>query len=591
MNNKSKHTIPISLFSKIAGKFRLLMSARKFALVLEVAIVVVAFILLYQFLAKHIPGGIFSTDVLYYMDISLNNIKDPFVLNRYMHIFLQKPFLDTAPTPLAGEQNYWSFIVASTAVLTYWNARQLFNQRSIIRGTSAVLIFLSVNLLLEYSGNVFPDFSVMFMVNVFLLIYLASINRENRSKALIIILGAVLYLAFKTKETALFPLLVLLPGIGFISNRFDPHLFKKNALMLLIGFLIGVFCFAFLSGFILKDPFWGLRFGEMKDFISTYIGGYPDTVSSQQEDLRNWYSSFLLGSITFPFVFYLLSGVTSTHEVNIPRRLVWLMPLTAIAFIIPIAKVDWGGRFFLPIIPIISILGSGLIEEDVLVRNKVLIFKTGLLVFLGLVLYAGLRIGIRSIFPPLGISVAYLITVIVNPLFFTTLLAILLLIPNSSYYRNLVVLLTMLILMISSLIFNFKTAINSPISLNNIRSKQFQEIIYPLRAFSGEIQYFPDMRLATSTTIWNSVLTKNIDELKNLFNVIFDANATRGSFIFTDDLDQLLSKAMDQDFTYILITTDEWNQTLSKPSLAADIQESYRILIEDRKWYVLLMRK
>jgi hypothetical protein len=99
------------------------------------------------------------------------------------------------------------------------------------------------------------------------------------------------------------------------------------------------------------------------------------------------------------------------------------------------------------------------------------------------------------------------------------------------------------------------------------------------------------MRLATSTTVWNSVLTKNIDELKNLFNVYFDAGTTRESFIFIDDFDQMLSQATSQEFNYILITTQEWNHVLSQASLAAEIQESYRILTEDRKWYVLLMRK
>jgi hypothetical protein len=586
MNNKDKHTNPISNLLKAGGKLGHLLSTRIYFVILEIGLVVIAFILFYLFLSKHMPSGIFSTDVLSYMNLSLNNLKNTHVLNRYMHIFIQKIFLETAKTPLAGEQNFWSFIVSSTAVLTYWNARQLFNRPSIIRGIVAVLAYLSINIYLQLIGNVMPDLSVMFMVNVFLLIYLASINRENRSKVLILFLGAVFYLAFKTKETALFPLFVLLPGIGFIGNRFSSLLFKKNFLLLLLGFLAGVFCFAILSGLILKDPFWGLRIGEIKEFFTTYIVRTEGEAYSQQDAFQDWYSAFLLGSLTFPFVFYLLSGISKAHELTISKRLVWLLPLGAIAFIIPTTNITWGGRFFLPIIPVISILGSGLIEEDVLVANKGLIFKTCALVFLALVLYGGIRIAMRYLLPPLGIRIDYVIFVIMNPIIFTALLAAIFLVPRPSYFRNLVLLFTLLIMTLPIISYNFKTARNVPSTFSS-----YQEITYPFRVFAGEIKFFPGMHLATSTNVWDTPITKNIDELMCLFNVYFDASATRASFIFSDDLDQLLSKAMDQDFPYILITTDEWNQTLSKPSLAAEIQESYRIFTEDREGYVLLSRK
>jgi hypothetical protein len=337
---------------------------------------------------------------------------------------------------------------------------------------------------------------------------------------------------------------------------------------------------------ILKDPFWGLRFGEIKEFITTYIIKTEGEAFSQQEAFQNWYSTFLLGSITFPFVFYLLSGISKTHEVNVSKRLVWLLPLGAIAFIIPTTNITWGGRFFLPIIPIISILGSGLIEEDVLVANKGLIFKTCALVFLALVLYGGIRIAMRYLLPPLGIRIDYVIFVIMNPLFFTALMAIIFLVPKSSYFRNLALLFTLLILTLPIISYNFKTARNVPLNFAS-----YQKDTYPFRVFAGEIKFFPGLHLATSTKVWDTPITKNIDELMCLFNVYFDASATRASFIFIDDLDQLLSKAMNQDFPYILITTDEWNHTLSNSSLAADIQESYRIFTEDREWYVLLSRK
>jgi hypothetical protein len=586
MIDSVKHKNPIMHYFESTSKLRQLLSLRKFAIIIEILMVVAAFILLYQFLAKYIPGGIFSTDVLWYMNLGLNNIKDTYVLNRYMHVFLQKLFMETAKTPLIGEQNYWSFLVASTAALTYWNTRQLFTRRSIIRGLTAVLIFLSINLFLQYSGTVFPDFTVMLMVNIFLSVYLASINKENCSKTLILVLGAVFYLAFKTKETSILSCIILLPGMGFIANRFNFTLFKKNALLFLGGILIGVICFSILSGLILKDPLWGLRLGEIKDFIGTYSRGFMGNANSQPAEVQNWYSSFLLGSITFPFVFYLLSGITTTPEFNISGRLVWLMPLGLIAFIIPTISVDLGGRFFLPILPIISILGSGLINEDVLVRNKALIFKTGLLVLMGLGLYTGMRVGMRYLLPPLGLSVITVTTIILIPLLFTALLAVIFMVPRSSYLRNIIILLTLLIITMSTIIINFKVS-----SSNTVNYDRFQEIIYPFRVFFGEIQYSPTMRLATSKNVWDSSITKNIDEFMSLFNVYFDAGTTRQSFIFSDDIDQLVSQARDQNFNYILITTDEWNHVLSEPSVVADLQGAYRVLTDDQGKFVLLTRK
>lgn len=587
MFDKKEYKKPIFREFWTSVKLRQLLLSNKFAIIIEILVVVVALILLYQFLAKYIPGGIFSSDVLWYMNLSLNNIKDTFVLNRYVHIFLQKLFLETAKTPLTGEQNYWSFLMASTAALTYWNARQLFGRRSIIRSLIAVLIFLSINLFLQFSANVFPDFTVMLIVALFLLVYLASIKKENHSKALLLILGALFYLAFKTKETSILPCVILLPGMGLIANRFNFTFFKKNSILFLGGILIGVICFAILSGLILKDPFWGLRLSEIKNFISTYFSGFAGNANSTQMDLNNWYSSILLGSITFPFVFYLLSGITAAPEFNFSGRLVWLMPLGLIAFVIPTINVDLGGRFFLPIIPIISVLGSGLINEDVLVRNKTLIFKTGLLVLLGLGSYAVIRIGMRFLLPPLGLNIITVTTVILIPLLFTEMLAVIFMIPKTSYFRNMIIFLTLLILTISTIIINFKVS-----SSNTAKFDSFQETTYPFRVFSGDIQYSPNMHLATSNFVWTSNITKNIDEFMSLFNVYFDAGATRKSFIFSDNLDQLISQARDQRFNYILITADEWDQLLSsEPSVAAGLQGSYQVLTEEKGKFVLLTRK
>jgi hypothetical protein len=153
--------------------------------------------------AKFAPGGPIGSDILLYMNAGINHVEETLILNRYFHVFLEGFFLRAAPTPLIGIQYYWAFLMAATAFLVYYNARSFTGKSNLIRGALAVGLFFSVGYFATSTGNVEVDLTAMFMVMVIVTVFLASARRQHRSKWILIILGVLFYLVFKTKETSL----------------------------------------------------------------------------------------------------------------------------------------------------------------------------------------------------------------------------------------------------------------------------------------------------------------------------------------------------------------------------------------------------
>jgi hypothetical protein len=118
---------------------------------LEIILVLLLFAGIGVFLAVFAGGPIFSDEIAY-MNAGLTNIGDPYLLNRYTHIFLQKPFLKLAPTPLQGVKIYWGFVLAATGLLTYWCARILSRESHLLHAGLAAVLFFSFHFFVDYSG-------------------------------------------------------------------------------------------------------------------------------------------------------------------------------------------------------------------------------------------------------------------------------------------------------------------------------------------------------------------------------------------------------------------------------------------------------
>jgi len=95
------------------------------AVVLE-AIAAVGLAVAIAVLLFRYAGAPVSWDEFDYMHTGLNPEPLGYILNRYFHIYFQKPFLSLASTPLMGAKIFWVFLVSSTGLLVYWCARSFF---------------------------------------------------------------------------------------------------------------------------------------------------------------------------------------------------------------------------------------------------------------------------------------------------------------------------------------------------------------------------------------------------------------------------------------------------------------------------------
>ncbi|MBG0770853.1 MAG: hypothetical protein H0S82_04045, partial [Anaerolineaceae bacterium] len=209
-----------------------------------------------------------GSDELLYADIGLRGYGNYIVMNRYTHIYLEALFMALAPKPLIGIKLFWGFVMSVSAVSVYLIGRYIRKGNNIWHGIIALLIFLSGNLFERYFGIPIVDLTTMMMVMVYILVFIYYI-RKNDSNWVILVLGAIFFWAFKTKEFSVI-LLLTLPAFGFTSTGE----FKwKKALIGLGFFALGVFAgslfFILLNAVLLGDPLFGFRISDWIQFKAT----------------------------------------------------------------------------------------------------------------------------------------------------------------------------------------------------------------------------------------------------------------------------------------------------------------------------------
>ena len=175
----------------------------------EKIVLIVFLIALWAVLAYFAGAPIFSDEFMY-IDIGLRNYKEPSYGNRFFHVYMEKFFMELAPTPLQGVRIFWGFIMALTTGMIYYNARTFLKDSTVLHGLLAVLFFYTFPLITEYSGEPAADLSAMLMVNLYISVYLFGLRRPDKQKLALILLGMLAFLAFKTKETTIFINMLLL---------------------------------------------------------------------------------------------------------------------------------------------------------------------------------------------------------------------------------------------------------------------------------------------------------------------------------------------------------------------------------------------
>ncbi len=547
--------------------------------------------LLLRYLA---PGGPLSSDVLWYLNVGLTGTKDPFILNRYFHVFLEWLFVRAGSTPLAGVQAYWAFLVAGSALPVYLNARLCSPKSTPLHGLLAVGLFFSLADLAKWAGTPFVDLTAMLLASLVVTLYLLSCQRQHQARGILLLLGVLLYLSLRTKETLLITAL-LLPGLGFdAEDRFDLHRFLKNAIPVLGGLAIGIAVYGILCGVFLHDPFFGWRPAEFREFRS-YVQHFD--AARYAAETANWYNGFALRFLYVPFLLYLLSGSRAAACLPRPYRLVWLLPLGGLTFLILTANNIWGfeSRHFLPAYAILAALGPQFLEISLSDEKAKKIREIALLAA-ALALPVAVRFAIRPLVYAAGIDFAQFLEILFHPLLLTLLLGAHFLTKRPNLYAPIIPLMCLSGLLVSPLLANARTLF---IERPNQALSRFD--FYPFSQFAPYIEPKPGLRVYVDSGISAYVLEANRlqvpmlaadrNELASMFNLYFDARASAGQFSLSSPESDTAADLLSGDYDYAFLTVEEWSAITGRPALLAQIQQRYRHHAEPQNLIIFLERR
>ena len=319
----------------------------------EKILIILFFAATWAVLALNAGGPIFSDEFLY-IDAGLRNFPVPNYGNRYFHIYLQKLFMALAPTPLQGIRCFWGFLIAVTAVLIYFNARTFVRKSSVLHGLLALAIFFSYPLITEYSGEPAVDITAMAMVTLYVSVYLYALRNPDKKRIAVIVLGALAFIAFKTKETTIFVNFLLLGFVLDDQGKWSWQALKDLIRPVLIGLAAGIGLFIVLDGLILGKPFFAIAPATFAAVFKNYEfqpGFFFGPTS--------WYKVYFLDELLLPFLLFMISAVRLGPNMDARRRLVWIYPLLLAIFVTwNMLKVTFGfiERFYFPALPIIAML-------------------------------------------------------------------------------------------------------------------------------------------------------------------------------------------------------------------------------------------
>ncbi len=531
------------------------------------------FICLWLFLNKYALGGPNSSDVTWYYHVGASNLKEPFILNRYFHIFLQKFFVGTQPDPIQGLQFFWSFLVASTAMILYLGARLLSPASSPWNGLLALVLFFSLPAIREVSGIPYVDVTAMMMLSALLLVYVLSANVDHQKRSLLILFGCLLFLGFKTKETVL-PGAIMLLGFGIKDSRIAWRLWGKRVLWILVGLLTGLVLFTLLNALVLHDVLFGLRPEDIASYLGSYFKG--TSLAPDPSITQNWIDGFFLPTAFIPLILYVISGIQVSSKVNLNRQVLWLLPLAFILLLTLSINNKWGyqTRFALPVLPIFCVLSAQIFESPANLTRR-----EHLALIMGGVILAASSVGILS----LPRASFYLIFA---PLLFIALLIVLFFV-NSRKFRSWFLLALLFLVSVVPIYENFYAMVRE-----QANRQAFSRTMLPFTSFVDELRLTADNRLLVDAQVNSTAplkIMKNEDELFTTYNIAFDANTSRQNFRLANSLDELTQGISSADYEYVLLGVETWFQLEKDPLLTDFLAATYEHVVSPDNNYILLV--
>jgi hypothetical protein len=547
------------------------------ARVVEVVVVVGAFVWLARYGWVH-GGQVAGSDVLAYIDAGLRGLENTFILNRYTHVYLLRTFAFLASTPIEGMRLYSGFALSVGTLLVYLSSRTMSSTSGPLNGLVAAGLFLSLPLALDLIMAPTVDASVMLMVLAVVFIYIQSARRDHSRRALLVLFGALFFLALRSKEVTI-ALVVLIPGFGMESNStFRFRRFAQTIKYVAAGMVAGILVTIILNGLLLDSPLFGFRPSD----IAEYREQWASILGSAARGSETFSTILMVGSGVL-FVLYVAAGVAEGRFMRRSITLLWAFPLTLIAILILFStQMNWFivTRGFFSGYAVIAVLASqaGRITDlrsvGVAKLGQVGLIAAGLLALLIVIGFSTkgdlhFQAYFQAAMAPILVSIILLVVILFRRRPEQLLLILLLLLPLSLYpaRRNL-------------LDFAARPAREKP----NIRFE-------PLLAFQDHFLNLDELHMFVSEEIPPHLLIgENEDELSGLMNTAFDLRTDRGDYKFGRRDQMLVENLESGTYTHLLLVSDDWDWLRTSPQDRPTWRDQYVPSPDPTGRFILLTR-
>ncbi len=522
---------------------------------LEKILIGVSFMGLWAFLAAHAGGPIFSDEYLY-IDAGLRNFAEPSYANRYFHIYLQKLFMDLAPTPLWGVRVFWGFLMALTAAQVYYHARTMTKHSGILQGLLGLAFFITFPFIVEYSGEPAVDITAMAMVTVFITLYLYAVRKPDERRVALGFLGALVFLLFKTKETTIF-IFYLFLGFGFDQDgKWDWLRLQAILKPVLVGFAGGILLFILLDGLILGQPLFAISPATFRAVFNNYAfrPGFFFGPSS-------WYREYFLDDLLLPFFLFVIGGVMLARKIHVQRRLLWFYPLVMAVFVtLNMLKITYGfiERFYFPALPVIAMLAPQAIrikwpkERRGWIGFGVLVASAAGIIFI-------LRVFLLNYAASMSFDFSRLLDSIYYPALLSILLASFFWSKRFHWAAGIIPLFCIAAMLFSPLVNTYKYFVRFP----KVQDR-YDRLMLPFRAYSGTLDLQDGDQLMVSANLKRQLdmLSDDPNDITGMYNFFFDRRITDNNVIIGYSDPSMEKLLVQKDINFALVTADDW-QTLS----------------------------
>lgn len=544
---------------------------------LEIAALSIALVALSWFVLRY-GGQIAGTDSLMYFDRELRAVADPFVLNRYSHVYLLAALDAVTGSPLSAMRAFSLVAALSMVGLLYVAARRFSAKSTPLNGAAAVLLLLGSPI--AVSGLIAPpvDTTAMIVMLSLLVLYIFSARQEHSSRWILVAFGALLFVGFRTKETLLSAAL-LIPGLGFTNDtRFSFRSLWQRLKSVLTGLAIGVAGNLIANGIVLHDPLFGFRPADLAAYRSLWsanIGSRPLPGES--------FAGLILSQNGLLFLLFAFSSIAISRRHPPSAQVVWLVPLALIAITVLFStRAGWTivPRGVLPALAAMSLLGSQTLELDGWwdwSRSRRWAIGLGVSLLYGLLAGFGLRSAGVFGFDEFFVNA-------LAPLVILICLAVFSLGGNQARLAtSFSILIVPLALGAAGLNFA-RVAVNPGLYESNAR---FQH----LEGLAGRIDDLsPISFFASEESLPSLGISNNRDELSALVNVALDLRTVRQDFQIGPVDTALVNDLERQRYSQLLITSDQWDWLRSEPQDRPTWRAHYSAVAGSEGPVVLLVR-